>query len=214
MFHGLVARGRSKTGRDGNGSVASDQRCRQQVRLASDRSRIGSLRDRQQGYQRSILNIDVRAGFARKGRAQPPFRGNAPATCGALRRLARVTFSTFKRPNFRVRKLRFIGARGLGPRTRHKCRFVPRSPTGSGRGECATDTWLRDGEATMAGFDTPSDGTACTSGRQCPVCRGPMQVVGVESGVPGLRPDLRRQMIKCSACELVAVHTFAVEQER
>jgi hypothetical protein len=149
-----------------------------------------------------------------EGRAQPPFRGNAPATCGALRRLARVTFSTFKWPNFRVGKLRFIGARGLGPRTRHKCRFVPRSPTGSARGECATDTWLRDGEATMAGFDTPSDGTACTSGRQCPVCRGPMQVVGVESGVPGLRPDLRRQMIKCSACELVAVHTFALEQER
>jgi hypothetical protein len=169
---------------------------------------------RQQGWQRSILNIDVQAVSARRGRAQPPFRGNAPATCGAVRRLARVTFSTFKRPNFCVRKLRSVRARGLGPRTRHKCRFVPRSSTGSARGEHATVTWLRDGEATMAGFDMPSDDTACTSARQCPVCRGPMQVVGVESGVPGLRPDLRRQMIKCSACELVAVHTFALEQER
>jgi hypothetical protein len=66
----------------------------------------------------------------------------------------------------------------------------------------------------MAGLNVPSDDTACPSERQCPVCRGPMRVVRVESGVPGLPPDLRRQMIKCSACKLVAVHTFALEQER
>jgi hypothetical protein len=97
----------------------------------------------------------------------------------------------------------------------HNCRFVSRSPTRSVRGEHATVTWSRDGgDATMAGFDMPSDDTACPSERQCPVCRGPVRVVRVESGVPGLPTDLRRQMIKCSACKLVAVHTFALEQER
>jgi hypothetical protein len=51
----------------------------------------------------------------------------------------------------------------------------------------------------------PSDDNARPLEKQCPVCRGPMRVVRVESGVPGLPPDLRRQMIKCSACNLVAV---------
>jgi hypothetical protein len=60
----------------------------------------------------------------------------------------------------------------------------------------------------------PSDDNAWPLEKQCPVCRGPMRVVRVESGVPGLPPDLRRQMIKCSACNLVAVHTSAREQER
>ena len=51
--------------------------------------------------------------------------------------------------------------------------------------------------------------------RQCPICRGPLRVVRLESGVPGLPPGMRRQMAKCSACELVTTfHTFAPEQER
>jgi len=50
--------------------------------------------------------------------------------------------------------------------------------------------------------------------QRCPVCRQPMQVVRLESGVPGLPPGMRRRMIRCSACGLVAFHTFAFEQEQ
>ena len=60
-------------------------------------------------------------------------------------------------------------------------------------------------------FNMPSDENAHPFERQCPVCRGPIQVVRVESGVPGLPPGRQRQMIKCSRCELVATHTFDLE---
>jgi hypothetical protein len=59
-----------------------------------------------------------------------------------------------------------------------------------------------------------SDDNAAFFEQRCPVCREPMQVVRLESGVPGLPPGMRRQMIRCSACELVAFHTFALEQEQ
>jgi hypothetical protein len=39
--------------------------------------------------------------------------------------------------------------------------------------------------------------------RQCPLCRGPMQVIRMESGIPGLPPGRQRQMMKCSVCGLV-----------
>ncbi len=39
--------------------------------------------------------------------------------------------------------------------------------------------------------------------RQCPLCRGPMQVIRLETGIPGLPPGRQRQMMKCSACGLV-----------
>jgi len=60
----------------------------------------------------------------------------------------------------------------------------------------------------------PSDDSALNFERACPVCCEPMRVVRLESGVPGLPPGMRRQMIKCSACELVSFYTFALEQER
>jgi hypothetical protein len=49
--------------------------------------------------------------------------------------------------------------------------------------------------------------------QRCPVCQGPMQVVCLESGVPGLPPGIRRHIIKCPACELVTFRTLALEQE-
>jgi len=71
----------------------------------------------------------------------------------------------------------------------------------------------RGPEVTKRGSDMSSDDNAAFFER-CPVCRKPMQVVRLESGVPGLPPGVRRQMIRCSACELVAFHTFALEQEQ
>jgi uncharacterized Zn finger protein len=44
--------------------------------------------------------------------------------------------------------------------------------------------------------------------RQCPVCRGPVQMIRVETGVPGMAPGRQRQMVKCLACGLVATQTF------
>ena len=44
-------------------------------------------------------------------------------------------------------------------------------------------------------------------GQWCAVCRGPIQVIRVETGVPGLPPGRQRKMVKCSACGLVATHT-------
>jgi hypothetical protein len=69
-------------------------------------------------------------------------------------------------------------------------------------------------EVTKGGFDMPSDDSALNLDRRCPTCREPMRVILLESGVPGLPPGMRRQMIKCSACELVTFHTFALEPER
>ncbi len=60
-------------------------------------------------------------------------------------------------------------------------------------------------------FDTRSDDSALNFEQRCPVCYEPMQVACLESGVPGLPPGMRRQMIKCSACKLVTFHTFALE---
>jgi hypothetical protein len=62
-------------------------------------------------------------------------------------------------------------------------------------------------------FDMPSDDSAPNFEQRCPVCREPMRIVRLESGVPGLPLGMRRQMIKCSACELVTFHTFALESE-
>jgi hypothetical protein len=60
-------------------------------------------------------------------------------------------------------------------------------------------------------FDMPSDDSAVNFERRCPVCREPMRVVGLESGVPGLPPHMRRQIIKCSECKLV---TFEIITRR
>ena len=49
-------------------------------------------------------------------------------------------------------------------------------------------------------------------GQRCAACRGPIQVIRVETGVPGLAPGRQRQMVKCSACGLVATHTFDLKQ--
>jgi hypothetical protein len=48
--------------------------------------------------------------------------------------------------------------------------------------------------------------------RQCPLCRSPIQVIRMETGIPGLPPGRQRQMVKCSACELVTTHTVDLEQ--
>ena len=48
--------------------------------------------------------------------------------------------------------------------------------------------------------------------RQCPLCRGPMQVIRVETGIPGLPPGRQRQMMKCSACGLV--HSILTKEDR
>ena len=62
-------------------------------------------------------------------------------------------------------------------------------------------------------FDMPSDDGALNFERECPVCREPMRVVGLETGVPGLPPHMRRQIIKCSECQLVTFHIFAFKPE-
>jgi hypothetical protein len=53
----------------------------------------------------------------------------------------------------------------------------------------------------------PTDDNACPLEKRCPICRGATHVVRVESGVLGLPPELRRQIVKCSACGLVAPST-------
>jgi hypothetical protein len=50
-------------------------------------------------------------------------------------------------------------------------------------------------------------------GQCCAVCRGPIHVIRVETGVPGLPPGRQRQMVKCSACGLVATHTFDLKSD-
>jgi hypothetical protein len=182
--------------------------------LASDRSRIGSA-----GPTTGLAAIDSQhrcSGRLREERSRPaaiPWERPRDMRCAPASRPRH--FLDIQAAKFPGTKTSFYWGARIRPA--HKAQMPVCSALPDGLG-----TWgMRDcyvvarrGSNLMAGFDTPSDGTACTSGRQCPVCRGPMQVVGVESGVPGLRPDLRRQMIKCSACELVAVHTFALEQER
>lgn len=72
---------------------------------------------------------------------------------------------------------------------------------------------VRSPEVTKGCFDMPSDDGALNVDRRCPVCHELMRVVRLESGVPGLPPAMRRQIIKCPACELVTFRTFALEPE-
>jgi hypothetical protein len=60
-------------------------------------------------------------------------------------------------------------------------------------------------------MDVPSRDGANSVVMQCPVCDGPMQVINVESPVPGVPADMERRTIRCSVCELVAIHVFARE---
>ena len=47
--------------------------------------------------------------------------------------------------------------------------------------------------------------------RQCPICRGPVEMIRVETGVPGMAPGRQRQTVKCSACGLIATQTFDLD---
>jgi hypothetical protein len=64
-----------------------------------------------------------------------------------------------------------------------------------------------------AGFEMPRDDNDNAPEQRCPICRGSMQVVRPESGVPGLPPGIRRNIIRCRVCELVTFQTFALEQK-
>jgi hypothetical protein len=59
--------------------------------------------------------------------------------------------------------------------------------------------------------DLSRDDNAHPVVRLCPVCRGAMRTINVESLVPDLPADMQRRTIKCPVCEFTAVHTFAHE---
>jgi hypothetical protein len=63
----------------------------------------------------------------------------------------------------------------------------------------------------MQSANVTGDDGARPVARLCPVCGGPMQIVNVESAPPGMPAGMERRTIRCSVCELVAVHTFARE---
>src|ERR1700691_161279 len=65
----------------------------------------------------------------------------------------------------------------------------------------------------QAGFDMPRDDNTRNGEQRCSICHGPMQVVCLESGVPGLPPGIRRHIIRCPACKMVTFQTLALEEE-
>jgi hypothetical protein len=53
-----------------------------------------------------------------------------------------------------------------------------------------------------------------TIDRQCPICSGAVQMIRVETGIPGLPPGRQRQTVKCLACGLVATQTLDLTRAR